>query len=380
MKTSMVPNGEKSSMSSVNLIMDQEYGFYVADYFQEILYLERKRRERSGRPMLIMLFDIMRFSDREKNDLGKKLAHALFSLTRETDIKGWYSEENVIGTIFTEMNKFDKATMLKKIRTGLSVALEPSDMERIDISLHVFPQDGEKKSPDLPANPVIYSDVNRKYDSRKGPFLAKRAIDVIGSIVGLILFAPFFLIIPLLIKLTSPGPIFFRQERMGLYGKKFTFLKFRTMQVNNDPCVHQEYVKKLIAEGDKTNNGSDACQKPVYKITNDKRVTSIGRFLRKTSLDELPQFINVLCGDMSLVGPRPPIPYEVENYDIWHLRRVIEIKPGITGLWQVKGRSSTTFNEMVRLDIQYSKEWNLWLDLKILFLTPLAVFKGKGAY
>jgi len=376
----MVSNGERSSMSSVNFIMDQEYGFYVADYFQEILYLERKRRERSGRPMLIMLFDVMGIVEREKNALVKELAHALFSLTRETDIKGWYSEDNVIGIIFTEMNKFDKGTMLKKIRNGLAVALSPSQMEMIEISLHCFPQDGEKKSPDLPANPVLYSDVNRKYDSRKGPFFAKRIIDIIGGIVGLLLFSPFFLIIPILIKLTSPGPVFFRQERLGLYGKKFTFLKFRTMKVNNDPCVHQEYVKKLIAGEAESGGAGKACQKPVYKIMNDTRVTSVGRFLRKTSLDELPQFINVLCGDMSLVGPRPPIPYEVENYDIWHLRRVIEIKPGITGLWQVKGRSSTTFNEMVRLDIQYSKEWTIWLDLKILFLTPWVVFKGKGAY
>jgi exopolysaccharide biosynthesis polyprenyl glycosylphosphotransferase len=367
-------------MSCVNFIMDQEYGFYVADYFQEILYLERKRRERSGRPMLVMLFDVMRVPERDKNALVKELAHALFSLTRETDIKGWYSEDSVVGLIFTEMNKFDKATMLKKIRSGLAVALSPAQMEQIEISLHVFPRDEEKKSPDLPANPVLYSDVNRKYDSQKGPFFAKRIIDIIGSIVGLTLFAPFFLVIPLLIKLTSRGPVFFRQERMGLYGKKFTFLKFRTMQVNNDSCVHQEYVKKLIAGEAESNEGGTSCGKPVYKITNDNRVTSIGRFLRKTSLDELPQFINVLRGDMSLVGPRPPIPYEVENYDIWHLRRVIEIKPGITGLWQVKGRSSTTFNEMVRLDIQYSREWTIWLDLKILFMTPWAVFKGKGAY
>jgi lipopolysaccharide/colanic/teichoic acid biosynthesis glycosyltransferase len=113
---------------------------------------------------------------------------------------------------------------------------------------------------------------------------------------------------------------------------------------------------------------------------NDKRVTRVGRILRKTSLDELPQFINVLLGDMSLVGPRPPIPYEVRNYDIWHRCRVIEVKPGITGLWQVMGRSATSFDEMVRLDIRYSREWSIWLDLKILAMTPWAVFKGKGAY
>ena len=380
MKTSMASNGEKTHRSSVNFIMDQEYGFYVADYFHEILYLERKRRERSGRPMLVMLFDVMRIRERDKNSLVKQLAEALFSLTRETDIKGWYSEDNVIGVIFTEMNRFDKDAMLRKIKTGLSLTIHPALLGNIEISLHSFPQDGEKKKPDLPANPVLYSDVNRRQSSRKGAFLAKRFIDIIGSIAGLVLFSPFFLIIPFLIKRTSPGPVFFRQERMGLYGKKFTFLKFRTMTVNNDSCVHQEYIKKLIS-GSVDEDGPDkSCEKPVYKLTNDNRVTSIGKFLRKTSLDELPQFLNVLRGDMSLVGPRPPIPYEVDEYDVWHLRRVIEIKPGITGLWQVKGRSSTTFNEMVRLDIQYSRDWTIWMDLKIMAMTPWAVIKGKGAY
>jgi lipopolysaccharide/colanic/teichoic acid biosynthesis glycosyltransferase len=121
-------------------------------------------------------------------------------------------------------------------------------------------------------------------------------------------------------------------------------------------------------------------QKRIYKIRDDPRVTLVGRFLRKTSVDEFPQFINVLRGDMSLVGPRPPIPYELENYDIWHRRRVLELKPGITGLWQVQGRSKTSFDEMVRLDMKYIKERSLWLDIKILLQTPFAVFAGKGAY
>jgi lipopolysaccharide/colanic/teichoic acid biosynthesis glycosyltransferase len=167
---------------------------------------------------------------------------------------------------------------------------------------------------------------------------------------------------------------------VGLYGKKFMFLKFRTMYVGNDSRVHEEYIKKLIAGKIDAESGDGASQKPVYKITNDKRVTPIGEFLRKTSLDELPQFINVLLGDMSLVGPRPPIPYEVQNYDIWHRCRVVEVKPGITGLWQVMGRSTTSFDEMVRLDIKYSREWSIWLDLKIIAKTPWSVIKGKGAY
>jgi lipopolysaccharide/colanic/teichoic acid biosynthesis glycosyltransferase len=150
------------------------------------------------------------------------------------------------------------------------------------------------------------------------------------------------------------------------------------MSVNNDPGIHQEYIKNFILEKKSYASGPETAL--VYKIKDDPRVTPLGRFLRKTSLDELPQFLNVLKGDMSLVGPRPPIPYELENYDLWHRRRIMEIKPGITGLWQVEGRSSTTFDEMVRLDLKYAKEWSLWLDIKILLKTPWVVFSGKGAY
>jgi lipopolysaccharide/colanic/teichoic acid biosynthesis glycosyltransferase len=152
------------------------------------------------------------------------------------------------------------------------------------------------------------------------------------------------------------------------------------MYVNNNPDVHKEFVHNLISKKSSLQAGNDGAEQKIYKITNDKRVTPLGKILRKTSLDELPQFINVLIGDMSLAGPRPPIPYELEDYDIWHRCRIMEVKPGITGLWQVEGRSSTTFDEMVRLDIKYARTWSLWMDIKILLKTPLAVVAGKGAY
>jgi lipopolysaccharide/colanic/teichoic acid biosynthesis glycosyltransferase len=147
------------------------------------------------------------------------------------------------------------------------------------------------------------------------------------------------------------------------------------MAVNNDPAIHQAYIRRYIRE-QKSYDGAVGARDAVYKIKDDPRVTALGKFLRKTSLDELPQFFNVLRGDMSLVGPRPPIPYELENYELWHRRRVMEIKPGITGLWQVSGRSSTTFDEMVRLDLTYAEKWSLWLDLKIILKTPWAAVKG----
>jgi lipopolysaccharide/colanic/teichoic acid biosynthesis glycosyltransferase len=184
--------------------------------------------------------------------------------------------------------------------------------------------------------------------------------------------------IALAIKVSSKGPVLFKQKRVGLYGQQFTFLKFRSMYVDTDYSVHKEFVTKFIAdetEGQSLNGDG----KRLYKLTADKRVSRVGRFLRSTSMDELPQLLNVLKGEMSLVGPRPPIPYEVAVYETWHRRRVLEAKPGITGLWQVTARSSVKFDEMVRLDLRYSATWSPWLDLKILLQTPFAVIKGTGA-
>jgi lipopolysaccharide/colanic/teichoic acid biosynthesis glycosyltransferase len=189
--------------------------------------------------------------------------------------------------------------------------------------------------------------------------------------------SPLLVVIAALIKLTSKGPILYKQHRVGQYGVRFMFLKFRSMYFHSDPKIHRDYVRQLIAAKKDPQQGNG---NGIYKIQNDPRVTPIGRFLRKTSLDELPQFFNVLMGEMSLVGPRPPIPYEVEAYDIWHRRRFLEAKPGITGLWQVEGRSRIKFDDMVRLDLKYAKTCSPWLDIKILLRTPLAVFRGDGAY
>jgi lipopolysaccharide/colanic/teichoic acid biosynthesis glycosyltransferase len=190
---------------------------------------------------------------------------------------------------------------------------------------------------------------------------------------------PLLLIIALAIKVSSKGPVFFKQQRVGQYGECFTFLKFRSMYVNNDERVHRKFVTEMIANetapghaGKKTDG--------VYKIKNDSRVTRVGKFLRRTSLDELPQLLNVLKGEMSLVGPRPAIPYELAAYQTWHRRRVLEAKPGITGMWQVAGRSRVQFDDMVRMDLRYAMAWSPWLDLKILLLTPMAVIRGSGAY
>ena len=205
----------------------------------------------------------------------------------------------------------------------------------------------------------------------------KRIFDFFGASIFIASLALPMIIISLIVKLTSKGPVFFKQIRLGQFGKPFEFLKFRSMRAGADTKSHQEYVTKLIqGKLDEINNGSD--ENPVFKMVDDPRITPFGKIMRKTSLDEIPQFFNVLKGDMSLVGPRPPIPYEVQEYKDWHLRRISDVKPGITGLWQVYGRNSTTFDEMVRYDIEYLDKWSLLRDFKILLLTVRSVLDTTG--
>ena len=206
----------------------------------------------------------------------------------------------------------------------------------------------------------------------------KRAIDVAGSIFALLVLSPLIFMTALLIKADSKGPVIFRQVRLGEKGVPFTFYKFRSMNVDATDQIHRDYVLKLIdGKHSAINNGNN--ENPLYKILSDPRVTSVGKFIRKTSIDELPQLYNVLKGDMSLVGPRPPLAYEAEKYQAWHLRRILEMKPGITGLWQVEGRSRTGFDEAVRLDVRYIQTWSLFLDIKILFKTVKEVLQCRGA-
>lgn len=205
----------------------------------------------------------------------------------------------------------------------------------------------------------------------------KRTSDIVISSLAVIILSPILLVIALLVKRGSPGPVLFKQERVGMDGRIFLCYKFRTMYADADDTVHREAYQKNI-RGDAEANAGDV-DRPVFgKVKDDDRVTPSGRWLRRSSLDELPQLFNVLKGDMSVVGPRPPIPYEVEGYELWHRKR-LDMKPGITGLWQVSGRNRLTFDEMVRADLYYIENWSLWLDLKIILLTLPAVWRGDGA-
>jgi lipopolysaccharide/colanic/teichoic acid biosynthesis glycosyltransferase len=354
-----------------------------AEAFRRMITLERKRSERSRKPFMLLLLDMGEHLSSDKNGktLGKILS-ALSLATRETDITGWYANNCVVGVMFTEISTDDTisipSAIIGRITETLNSQLTAEQFNRISLSFHLFPEDWDDDTPEGPSNPTLYPDLSTRDDARKGFRVMKRTMDILGSALALIFFSPFFLIIAGAIKATSKGPVFFRQRRIGQHGKAFVFLKFRSMYVNNDAAAHREYVRQLIAG--KAGQQIDGDGQGVYKLTKDPRITRVGAFLRKTSLDEIPQFVNVLLGEMSLVGPRPPVPYEVEAYDIWHRRRLLEAKPGITGLWQVSGRSRVTFDDMVRLDLRYARTWSPWMDIKILVRTPGAVVLGEGAH
>jgi lipopolysaccharide/colanic/teichoic acid biosynthesis glycosyltransferase len=354
-----------------------------AEAFRRMIALERKRSERSRKPFMLLLVDMGKYLSTEKN--GKTLERILATLalsSRETDITGWYANDNVLGVLFTEIASDSNsipATIITRVTETLRRNLTAEQFGELSLSFHVFPEDWDHEGEQRPSNPTLYPDLSQRENATKGLRVMKRIMDVTVSLLALVFLAPLFLMIAAAIKATSKGPIFFRQRRIGQYGKSFVFLKFRSMYVNNDAGAHKAYVQKLIA-GKADKQPSDGNGEGVYKLTRDPRITRVGGFLRKTSLDELPQFINVLRGEMSMVGPRPPVPYEVEAYDIWHRRRLLEAKPGITGLWQVSGRSRVKFDDMVRLDLQYARTCSPWTDMKILWRTPGAVVLGDGAH
>jgi len=378
-------NGHSNGTGVLKSVFEQETpadNRYVLseESFRRTISIERKRTERSRKPFLLMLLDMGReFPTQNDQKILKEIALMLVANTRETDVVGWYRKNAEIGVMFTELSIEDRkavlSTMLNRISANLAEHLTLEQFNQISISFHMFPEEWDCETEQRPSNPTLYPDLETRDDARRFARTVKRMMDVIGSVLALLIFSPLFLAIAAAIKLTSKGPIFYRQQRVGQYGQPFEFLKFRSMVTGNDASSHREYVRKLIA-GTADRKPSEGDAQGVYKLTNDPRITPLGTFLRRSSLDELPQFLNVLRGDMSLVGPRPPISYEVEAYALWHRRRLLEAKPGITGLWQVNGRNRVEFDEMVRLDLIYAKNWSPWMDMKILLRTPRAVVQG----
>ncbi len=348
------------------------------DLFKGVLIRERKRSDRSNQPFVLLLVTAEDF-DGDRSSLARDAAvAAVTAAKRDTGVVGWFKQRSVLGVILPDIDMPESALceLEARVRQELSRRLDQATVAKFAMGRYAHAPDRSRGDADfLPIDTLLGTSVTHE---RRLPMydVIKRMLDIACSLALLAMLLPLLLLLAALVKLTSAGPVFFRQTRIGLNAKPFTMLKFRTMHVNADHAVHQKYVSWFIKSSAQV---PEAGKDTLFKIANDPRVTPVGRILRKTSFDELPQLWNVVRGDMSLVGPRPPLHYEVEQYAPWHHRRVLEAKPGITGLWQVSGRSRTTFDEMVRLDLRYAKTRSLWTDIKILLATPAAVFSGKGA-
>lgn len=351
------------------------------EVFKHTITKERKRAERSGLVMGLLLIGIEDSPLENRGAQFALIADALSDIKADVDIVGWFERQSIMGLILPEIEAAALATTCERVETAFQKSIaQQCDGElaqRLSVRLRVYPEPWKMEDAEhQQMNSLFFPELFANKRAITHFQSLKRGVDILLSLVLLIILAPLLLIIAGLIKLSSPGPVIFRQVRVGQMLKPFMMCKFRTMYANADHGVHHHYVSWFITSSDK---GQEQDQNAFFKLKNDTRITPLGHFLRRTSLDELPQLWNVLIGEMSLVGPRPPLWYELQQYKPWHRRRVLEAKPGITGLWQVVGRSRTTFDEMVRLDLQYARTMSLWGDIKILLATPVAVITGKGA-
>lgn len=341
------------------------------EYFLTQVHREKRRSDRSRAPLSLVIMRLAASGEFDADDQRDILTELSFSM-RESDVIGCLGDGIVAFLLPYSEGKAAEAFSKQIVgRTDVPVA---------SVEAATYPDPAFDSLLLDSLKQIDSSRISTQIPERKKPSLlwAKRLIDIVGATFLLILAAPVMLVTAIAVGLTSPGPIIFRQMRVGRGGQPFPFYKFRSMHCDNDDAIHRDYVKSLI-QGDNENVNEGDADNPVYKLQGDARVTPVGRVIRRASIDELPQLFNVLKGEMSLVGPRPPIPYEIEDYQAWHMRRLQEVRPGITGLWQVEGRSKTTFDEMVRLDLRYIRNWSLWLDIKILFRTIFVVIRGEGA-
>ncbi len=339
--------------------------------FMEALRHGRSQSNRSQAPLSMAILQLSENIASRRGEL-KSVRCLLRSGLRESDCVSFLRHRD-IALLLPHTNEVAAHAVVDRIRRGnsdliqsISIATYPDKLfETLGMSMENEQCSESALLADMPNSKPVQS-------------VLKRGLDIFGASMALLLLSPLLLVIVTAIKLDSPGPAIFRQIRLGKDFKPFTFYKFRSMYADADDQVHRDYLASLVTgDVDADNPSSDGTK--FYKIRGDSRVTPLGRFLRKTSIDELPQLVNVLRGEMSLVGPRPPIPYETENYQAWHLRRISAVKPGLTGLWQVEGRSKTTFDEMVRMDIRYSCNWSILLDLKLLLRTVKVVLECRGA-
>ena len=362
-------------------------GFHSVKQFRWILEMERARVDRTDSQFSLVLFD----TGNSDNGVPQHISQILEARLRITDEAGWFDNRQV-GVVMPDTSAqgawklgedvchsvFDDprspfcniytypSNWVSEVFKGNS----SNDSSKTELQSDENPEDGSKEN--LKNLDLDYRTNCRMLKPSLAPInpFWKRGIDVLGAVLLLILLFPLFMMIAGLIKIVSPGPVFFKQKRVGYQGKLFDCLKFRTMTVNADTSVHEQYVCQLTCS-----------EKPMTKLDmeDDSRIIPLGNLLRISALDELPQLINVIRGEMSLIGPRPCLPYEAMNYLIWQQKRFYAM-PGLTGLWQVNGKNRTTFKEMIRMDIRYVKEMSLWLDMKILIGTIPAVFTQVAQY
>jgi lipopolysaccharide/colanic/teichoic acid biosynthesis glycosyltransferase len=345
-----------------------------ADVFARFRFLrqverEKRRSDRSKCPLSIALF---RFGGGKAGGHHSidRLVDILCVNKRETDVVGYLNDE-VVAVLLTDTSEQGTQRFVQKI-VDRSDGLDFSTVAETYPG-HLFESLAADDN-DCPG--IAFFVVDNPPVPREPAQFVKRSIDFIGAAFALFALSPLMLVVAVAVAANSRGPVIFRQIRLGRGGRPFVFYKFRSMYCDADERIHREYVTGLIA-GNNRDGKTGNSARPWSKLESDRRITGVGRFLRKTCLDEVPQLFNVLKGDMSLVGPRPPLPYEAAAYESWHLRRVLEITPGITGLWQVEG-GTATFDEMVRMDLRYVRTWSLALDLKILFKTVMIVLRKNG--
>ena len=340
-------------------------------FFKQLRH-EKHRAQRSGSALSLLLLSQIKTNGEKSAVSINGLLKIVRSKMRETDMVGYF-DQHTLGLLLPYTDNIGAKNLSQKIMGSFSCP-------KLSVIIATYPDDifDSLANESSLSSDALGLMLENSIQNSQIKLSIKRGFDLIGAVMALLILSPIMLITAVMVKLSSPGPIIFKQIRVGHKGVPFTFYKFRSMRTGASDQIHREFVTKLI-NGDHSaiNNGDK--ENPLYKIKFDPRVTRIGRFIRKTSIDELPQLFNVLKGDMTLVGPRPPLPYETEKYQAWQLRRILDMKPGITGLWQVEGRGRTEFNDAVRLDIQYTKKWSLLLDIIISCKTIKEVLNCRGA-
>ena len=379
---------------------------YSAEEFENILLRERTRCDRNEHGFSLVVFEVVENMKNGKTT-GQLVKALLKRRFRMIDDVGWFRNQH-ISVLLNNTDREGAEDFVKDIQNMI-----PSAARHVRCHIYVYPADwqnifygngnskerhlidnstkGDRRTSEKSAFSTRHAESVRvnvaspgsenQSDSYGQPALElhqiygsglplwKRVMDIIVAALSLIVLSPLLLFISIMIKFVSYGPVFFKQERVGYLGKKFIMWKFRSMKVDCDTFSHQDHTSKLI---NSTKQIDENEKLPMTKLDDHPHIIPFGKILRKLCIDELPQLIHVLYGKMSIVGPRPPIPYEVDEYLYWHNGR-FDVVPGITGLWQVSGKNQLTFDQMIRLDIQYSRQLSIWLDIKIILMTPFAI-------